>query len=139
MKGCRWNNMYNWYIGCMTRSSFWKFRPNFFLGKRLKILEEDFLHFCNLKKREGLGGEGMTGGERYRQPYFPFFVNNSFSMKKTRKKYSSYHSYFPILHVSTIFHYDRTNNKPKKKLRVRSRWWIMMTLCLQKNRPPEKY
>ena len=39
-----------WYIGYMNRSSFWKFWPNFFRGKCSKVLEEYFLHFCNLKK-----------------------------------------------------------------------------------------
>ena len=29
----------------------------------------------------------MTGGGRYRQPFFPLSVNNSFSMKETRKNY----------------------------------------------------
>ena len=51
VQGCRGNNPYNWCIGFMIRSSFWKFQPKTFLGKRLKILEECFLHFCNLEKR----------------------------------------------------------------------------------------
>ena len=38
----------------MIRCSFWKFRAEFFLGKRLKILEEILIHFCNLKKTRNL-------------------------------------------------------------------------------------
>ena len=42
---------HNWYIGYMIRSSFWKFQPIFF-EKRLKLLDDYYLIFCNLEKRE---------------------------------------------------------------------------------------
>ena len=44
-------------------------------------------------------GEGMTGVMRYRQPFFPFSANNSFSMKKTRKKYTTFIPVFFRFHM----------------------------------------
>ena len=49
VKGCRSNNTYNWYIGSIIRSSFWKFQPYIFLWKRLKILDEYFFELLKLE------------------------------------------------------------------------------------------
>ena len=43
--------------------------------------------------------------------FFPFSVNNSFSIKKTRKSKQRLPELFSDFHVSTSFHYDWTNNK----------------------------
>ena len=56
----------------------------------------------------------MTGGGRYRQPFFPFSVNNSLSMKKMGKVNDCFVSFFSILQVSTICHFNWTNYKEKK-------------------------
>ena len=47
-------------------------------------------------------------------PFFPFFVNNSFTMKKTGKVHNCYPSYFSILHVSINFHYAWAFHKGRK-------------------------
>ena len=56
--------------------------------------------------------EEMTGGGRYRQPFFSFFVNNSFSMRKVGK----IHDCYPIFSDFTRVH--------KFLLRLRDKsWW----------------
>ena len=57
-------------------------------------------------------GGGGDGRLEVQAAFFWFSVNKSISI--LNKIHNSSSSYFPILHVSTKFHYDRSNNKKIK-------------------------
>ena len=78
-----------------------------------------YRHVCELLElqcvcKKSTWGERMIGGARYRQHFSPFSVNNSFSMKKTRKSTQKLTKFFfPILHVFTNFHHKQNNIQEK--------------------------